>query len=254
MVQRRVKGLLIMLVLCIVLAGCGKDTDSGKGTKTGQFEGLTEGETYAKINIQNFGTITVKFFPEEAPLAVENFVTHAKDGYYNGVTFHRILDDFMIQGGDPDGTGRGGESIWGKNFEDEFSDHLHPFRGALCMANTGKAGTNGSQFFLVQADADSIASLEKLLDSQGLTLGTYMESFYSTTLTKEQIEQYETNGGTPWLYKHHTVFGQMVDGYDVLDAVAGVKTDENGVPEEPVVIESIEILEYAAGQDMEGGK
>ena len=69
----------------------------------------------------DYGTITVKFFQEEAPLAVENFVTHAKNGYYDGVTFHRILDDFMIQGGDPDGTGMGGASIWGENLKQRFS-------------------------------------------------------------------------------------------------------------------------------------
>ena len=68
--------------------------------KLKQFADLEEGDTYARINIKDYGTITVKFFQEEAPLAVENFIAHAKDGYYDGVTFHRVIDDFMIQGGD----------------------------------------------------------------------------------------------------------------------------------------------------------
>lgn len=220
-------------------------TDEAK--KLYQFEDLSEGETYARINIKDFGTITVKFFQDEAPLAVENFLTHAKDGYYNGVTFHRVMDDFMIQGGDPDGTGMGGESIWGKNFADEFSEKLHPYRGALCMANTGEADTNGSQFFIVQADADSILQMQTLLDAEyQMTLKDYIKAGYDTELTDEEVARYELYGGTPWLYKHHTVFGQVLEGYDVLDAIAGAKTDDKSRPLTPVVIESIEVLEYLA--------
>ena len=96
------------------------------------------------------GTIKLYFFPEYAPKAVENFLTHAEQGYYNGITFHRVINDFMIQGGDPTGTGRGGESIWGHSFEDEFDVKLRNYRGALSMANAGPC-TNGSQFFIVQA-------------------------------------------------------------------------------------------------------
>lgn len=218
-------------------------TDEAKKIK--QFSDMTEGEVYARINIQNFGTITVKFFPDEAPLAVENFVTHAKEGYYDGITIHRTVADFMFQSGDPEGTGRGGESIWGKNFQDEFSSELHPYRGALCMANTGAADTNGSQFFIVQADADSILSMEALLEAQyGVSLAEYVKAGYGTELTDEQVERYETYGGTPWLYQHHTVFGQVMEGYDVLDAVTCVQTDTYDRPLETVVIESIEILEY----------
>ena len=76
-----------------------------------------DGEITATINT-TLGTIKVKLFPEEAPKAVENFVTHAKNGYYDGIIFHRVIKDFMIQGGDPNGTGMGGESIWGRPFED----------------------------------------------------------------------------------------------------------------------------------------
>lgn len=95
------------------------------------------------------GTIRVRLFPKEAPKAVENFLTHAREGYYDGLTFHRVINDFMLQGGDPNGDGTGGESIWGGPFEDEFSPVLRNFRGALSMANSG-ANTNGSQFFIVQ--------------------------------------------------------------------------------------------------------
>ncbi len=94
------------------------------------------------------GKITLDLFPEVAPKAVENFVTHINNGYYNGILFHRVIRKFMIQGGDPTGTGRGGESIWGKDFEDEIAKgYAFDRAGILAMANAG-ANTNGSQFFI----------------------------------------------------------------------------------------------------------
>ena len=94
------------------------------------------------------GSIEFKLFDDIAPETCENFRTHAKNGYYNGIIFHRIIEEFMIQGGDPTGTGRGGESIWGKNFKDEcVNSHAFDRPGILAMANAGP-GTNGSQFFI----------------------------------------------------------------------------------------------------------
>ena len=93
------------------------------------------------------GTITAQLFPKYAPKTVENFVKLAEKNYYDDVIFHRVIPDFMIQGGDPTGTGRGGESIYGHPFEDEFSEELFNFTGALSMANAGP-NTNGSQFFI----------------------------------------------------------------------------------------------------------
>jgi len=101
----------------------------------------------------NQGKIELELFPKVAPLAVENFVTHVKKGYYNGTLFHRIIHNFMIQGGDPTGTGRGGESIWHKPFKDEFAPNLiFDKPGILAMANRGP-NTNGSQFFITTAPA-----------------------------------------------------------------------------------------------------
>ena len=98
----------------------------------------------------NHGDIVIQLFPEQAPKTVENFITLAKQGYYDGVTFHRVIPEFMIQGGDPTGTGAGGQSSFGAPFEDEFSRELFNFNGALSMANAGP-NTNGSQFFIVSA-------------------------------------------------------------------------------------------------------
>ena len=113
---------------------------------------FTQCEGPRAIMHTNMGDITIQLYPEVAPKTVENFVTLAKKGYYNGLIFHRVIKDFMIQGGDPTGTGAGGESIYGAKFEDECSQELHNFRGALSMANAGP-NTNGSQFFIVQADS-----------------------------------------------------------------------------------------------------
>ncbi len=125
-----------------------------------QLEKPQKGDKIATMTT-NMGEIKIKLFPEYAPKAVENFVTHAKEGYYNGLIFHRVIKDFMIQGGDPNGTGMGGESIWGDPFEDEFTPELHNLRGALSMANAGP-GTNGSQFFIVEAPEVSEDMLEQM--------------------------------------------------------------------------------------------
>ena len=114
-----------------------------------QFESPKKGTPIVTLKT-SLGEIELMFFPQQAPKTCENFLTHVKEGYYNGLKFHRVIPDFMIQGGDPTGTGRGGQSIWGRPFPDEFSMDLWNFRGALSMANSGP-NTNGSQFFIVQA-------------------------------------------------------------------------------------------------------
>ena len=174
------------------------------------------------------GKISVRLFEKEAPKAVENFETHAKNGYYNGIIFHRVIKDFMIQGGDPQGTGMGGESIWGKPFEDEFDPALHNIRGALSMANAGP-GTNGSQFFIVQAKSvpEQMLSQMKDLEDRGFP--------------RECAEDYKTLGGTPWLDYRHTVFGQVFEGMDVVDAIAEAPVGANDRPKTDIVIEKIEI-------------
>ena len=177
----------------------------------------------------NMGDIKIKFFPKEAPKAVENFTTHAKNGYYNGLIFHRVIKDFMIQGGDPTGTGMGGESIWGRSFEDEFDPALHNLRGSLSMANAGP-GTSGSQFFIFQAKdvpANMLGQMKQMPES----------------FPEDTVNAYAELGGTPWLDFRHTVFGQVFEGMEVVDAIAAVKVGNADKPVEPVVIETIEIEE-----------
>ena len=142
----------------------------------------------------NHGPIAIELFEDDAPKTVANFTKLAGEGFYDGVIFHRIIPDFMIQGGDPTGTGSGGP---GYQFEDEFNENLVE-RGALAMANAGP-NTNGSQFFIVTADA------------------------------------------CPWLDGKHTVFGRVVSGMEVVDAIEKVATGSNDRPLEEVSIESISI-------------
>ncbi|MGD7025239.1 peptidylprolyl isomerase [Rossellomorea vietnamensis] len=186
---------------------------------------IQENEKAVKM-VTTMGDITIKLFPDQAPKAVENFMTHSKEGYYDGVIFHRVITDFMIQGGDPQGTGTGGESVWGEPFEDEFSKELLNIRGALSMANAGP-GTNGSQFFIVQN-----SSVDPSLEQQMVQAG----------FGKKAIETYMERGGTPHLDNKHTVFGQVIEGMDVVDEIAAVETGANDKPAEDVVIEKIEIV------------
>ena len=114
-----------------------------------------KGDTIAIMTVKDFGTIKFKFFEDIAPKAVENFTTHAKNGYYDGLTFHRVINEFMIQGGDPTGTGTGGESIWGEGFGTELDLSLVPYRGSLCMAMSSLPNSIGSQFFITQSNYDA---------------------------------------------------------------------------------------------------
>jgi len=185
---------------------------------------VAENEKVATLKT-TMGDLKIKLFPEVAPKAVENFVKLAESGYYNGIIFHRVIPDFMIQGGDPTGTGMGGESVWGSAFEDEFSDNAFNLKGALSMANAGP-GTNGSQFFIVSA-SQTPANMVGQLEAAGYPA--------------EIIEAYKENGGTPWLDNRHTVFGQVIEGMDVVDAIQSVKRGPQDKPVNDIVIESIEL-------------
>ncbi len=143
----------------------------------------------------NMGTMKIELYEQRAPITTKNFIDLTEKGFYNGLTFHRIMDDFMIQGGDPKGDGTGGP---GYNIKDEFHPDLkHEGLGVLSMANAGP-NTGGSQFFITLVD-------------------------------------------TPWLDNHHSVFGKIVEGEDVLKAIGKVQTDANDKPLEPVVMETVTI-------------
>ena len=158
----------------------------------------TSGATYVKIET-SYGNMVVLLY-NDTPLHRDNFINLVEKGYYDSLIFHRVIRDFMIQGGDPTGTGRGGESIWGKPFDDEFADDLRFDRkGLLAMANAGPR-TNGSQFFITTTE-------------------------------------------TPWLTGHHTIFGEVVEGYDAVEKIEKCRTGFMDRPVEDQKIIKAEISE-----------
>ncbi len=169
-------------ILILFLIGCGysNSDDTNKESKK-MTDNTKHDSTLVAVIKTNMGNIELELFADKTPKTVENFVGLAEKGYYNGVIFHRVIDNFMIQGGDPTGTGRGGESLWGGKFNDEIDSSLTFDKpGYLAMANAGP-NTNGSQFFI-------------------------------------------TTVPTPWLNGHHTIFGKVVGGMNVVNKISKVET------------------------------
>ena len=296
--MKRIGILLLALALALTcLTGCDQ---GGTGTRTQtetrsngvdtvypdravgfQLDKPQEGDQIAIMHT-SMGDIHIRLFPDAAPKAVENFVTHAQEGYYNGLIFHRVVKNFVIQGGDPEGTGRGGASIWGGKFEDEFDTKLINLTGALSMANSG-VNTNGSQFFINQSSAEKFGtrdaySPETIRAQYDKTYENYVaaykqagydftdyyktkDDFFNANYTETYVydwvpdevwDLYEKYGGNlsldgAWRRTGgHTVFGQVYDGMNVVEAIASVEVDtaNHNKPLTDVVIESIEITAY----------
>ncbi|CAI7860656.1 unnamed protein product [Closterium sp. NIES-53] len=170
--------------------------ESGQQGATGEAREI--GKKLPKVLLKtSLGDIVVELYADDCPKTVENFLTHSKNKYYKGIIFHRVIPGFMIQGGDPTGTGRGGESIWGGSFKDEIRPHLKHEPFTLSMANAGP-DSNGSQFFI-------------------------------------------TTVATPHLNGHHTVFGLVIKGKDVVQAIENVQTDSSDRPITAVTILDVEV-------------
>ena len=255
---------MTMLLLCCLLCACGKkkekkkDTPDDTPTPTGapysgkteatlseeakdiyQFADLQPGDIIVKITVKKYGTISIKLFPNEAPKAVENFTTLAKQGCYENVKLARIVADYLIQSSTAQGYTT---SIYGGGFEVETSDKLRPVRGALCMADAAEDGTNTSSFYIVSTKPELLRSLSEPLDARyQMTFSDYLEEAYNTKLSEEDLEFYYTYGGAPWIYGHQTVFGQVYDGFDVLDSISEAKVTSQCVPNPGVFIEKITV-------------
>ena len=228
------------------------------GKKLGyQLDKPQSGEEVAVLTT-SMGVVKLRLFAAAAPKTVENFKGLIQKGYYNGLTFHRVIKDFMIQGGDPKGDGTGGESIWNKPFTDEYNANLVNIRGAVSMANSGP-NTNGSQFFINQKGT-----------SQPIDWSYYQQAFNvykqypdeflqqygggwpdMTKVTDAYKKLYDGQGGSPNLdgaysiaEQGHTVFAQVYEGMDVVDKIASTKTDSNDKPVAPVTIVKAEIQKY----------
>lgn len=240
MYNKILKLILIVCSVAMIFTACGKGDSkeqAGSGS-TNQMDNPAKGDTIGVLKT-SMGDVKFKLFPDKAPKAVENFTKLAEKGYYDGLIFHRVMNDFMIQGGDPEGTGRGGESIWGEPFEDEIDKSLHYFKGTMAMANSGP-NTNGSQFFIVQKPQMTESDIESMKQNK---------------FDDKLIDQYTKLGGAQWLEKDfampngyvstgYTIFGQVYEGIDIVDKIAAVKVNEAAKPEEDVKIIGIEITEY----------
>lgn len=232
-------------------------TPKSNGKKVGyQLDMPEEGEEIAVITFESGEVIKLRFFPDEAPKAVYNFKVHALEGYYDGLTFHRIIENFMIQGGDPAGDGTGGESVWGQAFDDEFNQNLLNIDGAVSMANAG-ANTNGSQFFINATGGFTTGwDYYQQIYDQYEENAEYFDAMGINTVDMSKVTDavktlYEENGGNPNLDGYystagtgHTVFAQVFEGMDNVYALSQVETDSNDKPVEDVVIQSVEIVPY----------
>ena len=195
------------------------------GQVVSNFTAPENGEKIVILTVKDYGDIKIKLFPEYADKGVENFLNLAEQGYYDGLIFHRIINKFMIQGGDPTGTGRGGTSIWGEKFDGGVDPHLIHTAGALAYANSGSTATDGSQFYIVTGQ-------------------TFTEDQFDPSYPTAAKEAYLKAGGYPWLDGKYTVFGQVFDGLDIVFKLQQVETDSSDRPTKDVVIESMKVAEY----------
>ena len=285
--MKRIISMLLITALLLTLAACGGSAADTKAAhvldnqdplvpmdqlspvknsqKLGyQLEEPAKGEEIAVMTMKTGEVIKIRFFPDEAPKAVYNFKLHAIQGYYDGLTFHRAMENFMIQGGSPDGTGTDGVSVWDQDFEDEFASNLVNIDGSLSMANRGPT-TNGSQFFINCTNTPVQSSLwsqyeQAFEEFQEVYKENkeYIDSNPSLkTLDMDKVNDdykklYEAQGGNVHLdgaYSTngtgHTVFGQVFEGMDSVYALSQAETDPNNdKPLEDMVIEKVEIVVY----------
>ncbi len=267
---------ILSLSLCgvMLISGCSKseDIDGNVGNVS-----IETGDTYAVISVEEFGDIKIKLFPEAAPVGVENFIELAESGYFEGKNIHRVIGDFMLQGGSLNGDGTGGTAADGGEFAVEANPKMRHFYGALCYANA--AGSNTCQFYIVnnkqpqgqisevyteyaeyyklQAEAYSgyleqmekgsaqYEYIENLVDSANATAEG--AELMKETLTEEIEAKYAEVGGVPFLDGGYTVFGQTVEGFDVIDAISAVETElgsdnAQSKPVEDIIIKSVTIV------------
>ncbi len=280
----KIRNILLSCLLaasCVLAAGCSKPDDTTvvgvttiDGTSVSAAGNISEvkvqtGDIVAEFEIEGYGTIKAKLFPEYAPTGVENFVALANEGFYDGLTIHRVIKGFMLQGGSLNGDGTGGEAAEGGTFGIETNADMRHFYGALCYANA--MGNNSCQFYIVnnnepqdlaEMDLELIRSNAEIA-AQYATMfeaGTieqqyyaYMAEYYGNlaemteTAPADVIAKYKTDGGTPQLDGGYTVFGQVYEGFDVIDDISScsVKTNAGGEASEPIetiTIKSVKII------------
>lgn len=262
-----VRKILAAVLIISTMTAC-----SGSGKATGNVKDvvLENGDTFAVITIQNFGDITVKLFPEIAPKAVEQFVSLAERGYYDGKTIHRVIENTLIQGGSLVGDGTDGNVYENAYFANETSDKARHFNGALCFAN-GEKGNYCQFYFVSNNKALDLTKIAENIRTQladetiAARLTAEKKKYYedyckSIELTSaEVLEKYNEAGGVFRLDGEDTVFGQTIDGFDVIEAISKVEVvsgneidDNNKIlskPSSTIIIEKVEIVHFGAEED-----
>lgn len=232
---KKIFSFLILAAVLLTLAACGETQEIGPRDPVTsdqlQFAQPQEGDPIA-IFQTTMGEIHVRLFPTLAPMAVDNFVGLAQQGYYNGAIFHHVVYGSYIQSGDATGTGNGSATIWNADtFPLEANDTLRHYTGALCVAFDKDSGGGTSQFYFITTLAGNVAgSMINQLESAGYSQGA--------------IDTYKAAGGLPQLDNTDTVFGQIYQGQSVADAISCVQVDDNGKPIQNVTITGITITTY----------
>jgi len=230
--KRKLPAVLTCLALLCSLAGCGRKQIEIQEEPVLNYTAPEPGEEIVIIHVRDYGDIKLKLFPDLLPEACENFVTLAQQGYYDELIFHRVIANFMIQGGDPRGDGTGGESCWGGEFDGGVSEQLIHVPGALAYANSGGTSTDGSQFYLVTGYQVTDEMLDELTENNNMYF------------TQEAREFYTQYGGAPHLDGGYTVFGQVIDGLDVVWQISQTETNSDAKPKKAVYIETVTVEQY----------
>ncbi len=232
---------LVSAVMLTAFTGCQKEIEIEEKPIL-NYTAPAEGEEIVIIKVKDYGEIKIKLFPELLPEACENFTTLAKDGYYDELIFHRVIEGFMIQGGDPKGDGTGGASCWGGKFDGGVSEQLIHVPGALAYANSGATSTNGSQFYIVTG---APMTQEDLDYYESEDFAAAMRLTYDIHYTKEAEELYKEHGGAPHLDGGYTVFGQVIEGLDIVYAISQTEVlAANSKPKQAVYMESVTVEQY----------
>ena len=228
---------LSLLAGSMLFSACGKKHIQLQDFPVLNYTAPAEGDEIIVMKIKDYGEVKIRLFPELLPEACENFTTLADEGYYDELIFHRVIRNFMIQGGDPKGDGTGGESCWGGKFDGGVSNQLIHVPGALAYANSGgMTSTDGSQFYIVTGQPVDMAFLDELAENNNM--------YFSA----EAITNYTQYGGTPFLDGSYTVFGQVIDGLDIIFQISQTETDANDKPKKAVYIESVRTEHYDNSQ------
>lgn len=248
--KKQISFCLFVLIFCFPLFSCtASSTSSNEINTVGgssarptvisnaiQFSAIPEGATIATLSTDR-GDITLVLYPEYAGRAVDNFIRLAQSNYYNNTFFHRVVNNFIIQGGDPTATGEGGQSIWNKPFPIEINNALKHYSGAVCMAKDNETGLiSGSQFYIVATHSGEFDE-------------SMLSNFLSQGMSQEVADTYSQAGGAPYLDNTDTVFGQVISGMDIVDQIASMKTDDDNVPKKEITLLSVSISQYSQRED-----